>query len=187
MDIVESVIVEPIIVVPIDEQQQQHVCRVTEEYLQQASEIYAFDVRPVPVLFDLKGRAAGMYVVQNRHRCIRYNPWLFARYFEESLVSTVPHEVAHCVCDILYGLANIKPHGVEWQQVMRSLGAEPRATGRYDLAGIPVRRQQRFAYQCDCMLHQLSASRHYRIQRGNTVYSCRGCGQPLSIMSDVTE
>ncbi|MGD2055902.1 MAG: SprT-like domain-containing protein, partial [Gammaproteobacteria bacterium] len=129
--------------------------------------------------FDLQGRAAGMYRVREGRRWIRYNPWIFARHLEDSLGQTIPHEVAHYVTDILYGLANIRPHGVEWRAVMHALGAEPRATGRYDLEGIPVRGQRRFDYRCDCTTHRLSICRHNRVQRSERTYVCRYCKAPL--------
>lgn len=165
---------------PIAKQQQEQVCRATDACLRQAGKIYHYDFTPVPVRFDLRGRAAGMYRVQHGQRHIRYNPYIFSKYFDDSLVTTVPHEVAHYVTDMLYGLRNIRPHGVEWQEVMRSLGAEPRVTGQYDLQDLPVRRQRRFTYRCDCTTHLLSTCRHNRVHRGKAVYHCRRCGMALA-------
>jgi SprT protein len=135
--------------------------------------------QPIPVFFDLRGRAAGMYRVARREAIIRYNPYIFARYFEHGLQATVPHEVAHYITDRLYGLAHVRPHGKEWRGVMQALGAEPRATARFDLHGIPLRRQRRFAYRCDCSTHQLSTCRHKRIATGAMRYHCRSCGGEL--------
>jgi SprT protein len=58
---------------------------------------------------------------------------------------------------------------------MQALGASPRATGRYDLSGLPLRRQRRFTYRCGCQTHQLSTVRHNRVQRGEAIYLCRQC------------
>ena len=171
---------------PIDSQQQQQVIAATEVCIARAVERFQIALPPLPVLFDLSGRAAGMYRVQGGQRWIRYNPHLFAKYFRDNLAQTVPHEVAHYVCDGLHGLHNIRPHGQEWRRVMHALGAEPRATGDYDLAGIPQRRQRRFAYQCDCHdQHQLSAQRHNRIRRGEARYLCRVCGGALRMVGEV--
>ncbi|MGD8581085.1 MAG: SprT-like domain-containing protein, partial [Gammaproteobacteria bacterium] len=95
------------------------------------------------------------------------------------IVSTVPHEVAHYVVDVLYGVMNVRPHGAEWQKVMFSLGAEPSVTGNYDLSGIPVRRQRRHTYQCACTIHQISAVRHNKIRLGKARYFCRYCMAPI--------
>ncbi len=160
---------------PIDALQQRRVWEITQGCVGKAAEIYALELAPIEVRFDLRGSAAGMYRVRRADRCIRYNPWIFARYFEDSLAVTVPHEVAHYVTDCLYGLSRVRPHGTEWQAVMRALGASPRVSARYDLSGLPLRRQRRFAYRCGCSIHQLSACRHNRVQRGEAVYLCRNC------------
>ncbi len=55
----------------------------------------------VPVRFELQGRAAGMYRVHKGERVIRYNPYIFSKYFDDSLANTVPHEVAHYITDVL--------------------------------------------------------------------------------------
>lgn len=168
-----------VIIQPLDAQRQEQVRCATLDCLRQARQIFQFELDPVPVTFDLRGTAAGMYRVRGCERVIRYNPYIFAKHFADNLALTVPHEVAHYVTDRLYGLRNVRPHGAEWQAVMLSLGAEPRATGRYDLTGVPVRRQRRFSYRCDCSTHQLSARRHNKIRYGRANYLCRRCGSEV--------
>ena len=164
---------------PISLRHEQQVRSVTSEYIGLAGRLYNQEFSLIPILFDLKGRAAGMYRVDNRDRVIRYNPYIFAKYFEDNLITTVPHEVAHYVVDILYNASRVRPHGNEWQQVMLSLGAEPRATANYDLSGIPVRKQKRHTYQCACTMHLISAARHNKVLRGKAHYYCRNCKSAL--------
>ena len=164
------------LVKPINKEQQQLVCFATNNFLQTACELYETEFSDIPVSFDLKGRAAGMYRRYNNERSIRYNPYLFAKYFDDNLATTIPHEVAHYVTDILFGLSNIKPHGNEWRSVMQDFGVKPQVTGQYDLTGIPVKQQRRFDYQCGCTKHKLSTVRHNRIQKGKARYHCRYCG-----------
>ena len=165
---------------PINCQHEQQVRAATADFIRRASRIYTHDLPMIPILFDLKGRAAGMYRVHGSNRVIRYNPYLFAKYFNDNITTTVPHEVAHYVVDILYGAHRVRPHGAEWQQVMLALGTEPSVTGKYDLAGVPVRRQQRHSYQCACTTHHISTARHNKIQRGKARYYCRNCKSPLT-------
>lgn len=167
------------IIQPLDEQQHEQVRRATVDCLQQAGQMFQFSLGSVAVTFDLTGSAAGMYRVRGGERVIRYNPYIFAKYYANNLAVTVPHEVAHYVTDRLYGLRNIRPHGAEWKAVMRSLGADPRVTASYDLSGVPVRRQRRFSYCCECSTHQLSSCRHNKIQRGQSRYLCRRCGSAI--------
>ncbi len=167
---------------PIDDDQQQQVERTTTHYLKLAEESYNLSIAPIPIRFDLIGRAAGIYCVRGKQRYIRYNPYLFAKYFEDSLINTVPHEVAHYVIDLIYGVRRVRPHGKEWRAIVKSLGSTPRTTGTYNLEGIPTRRQRRFTYDCNCTNHQLSSCRHNRIRQGRTTYHCRHCNSALTFV-----
>lgn len=173
------------LIVPIDKEQRQQVITSTRDYVKWASSLFDYTFDPVAVRFDLRGRAAGMYMTRQGQRCIRYNPYIFAKNFHHSLNNTVPHEVAHYVTDILFGLRSIRPHGEEWKKVMRAFGiSRPRATGDYDLAGVPVRRQKRFKYACDCREHQLTSVRHNKVQHKKARYECRYCGTAVVFMGD---
>ncbi len=168
------------IITPIDREQEKLVIQATEACLQRARKIFRNNFNAIEVKFDLKGRAAGMYRVQRYRRVIRYNPYLFAKYFDHNMDTTIPHEIAHYVTDMLFGLMHIRPHGKEWQAVMRSLDAKPDVRGHYDLTGIPVRRQRRFRYQCACSEHEITTVRHHRMMCGEITYLCRSCQTELS-------
>lgn len=166
---------------PIDAAQRACVVTATQGWIARAGEIFHRDFPALPVLFDLRGRMAGMYRVVGERRVIRYNPWLFAKYPEDGMEVTVPHEVAHYVTDLVYGFARIRPHGQEWQTLMLAFGIDPRAAVRHqlDLSGIPVRTLRRHPYRCDCREHQLSGVRHARVLREAARYVCRRCGAEL--------
>lgn len=181
------------IIEPIDNGQQQQVVEEVQRYVRLASSHYRKPFGDIDVVFNLKGRAAGIYRVhyegtwfKSPRRQIRFNPWLFAKYAEDSWSNTIPHEVAHYIADCRYGLHNIKPHGSEWQSIMLDFGAEPTVRADYDLTGIPIRRTQRFTYQCGCREVALSTYRHKKIQQGTQVYQCRQCDQPLTL-ADASE
>jgi len=167
---------------PIGSSAQQQVVQQTLHFIQSAEKIFKQTFPPLPVHFDLPGRTAGMYKVVGRRGCIRYNPWIFAKYFEQNLSATVPHEVAHFVVDQVYGLRRVKPHGLEWQDVMAQFGADAGVTFDLNLDGIPQRRQGRHRYQCPCQTHNVSTTRHNRVQRSNCVYHCLRCRGPLIYM-----
>lgn len=163
------------IIEPIDPSQQSQVVSNTLHYIGVASKIFGRSFPDIPVSFKLTGRAAGMYHVQRRKRYIRYNPYIFAKYFADNLQNTVAHEVAHYIADMVYGIKNIKPHGREWQAIMRQFGVEAKVTCSYDLLGIPQRQHRRFAYQCLCRSHEISTRRHNMILRGQRRYHCPAC------------
>ena len=168
-----------VIIEPIDERHRALVRKVTADCIRQAEGIFDLAPETVPVQFDLRGNAAGMYRVRDHERLIRFNPYIFSKYFDNNMEVTIPHEVAHYVTDRLYGIGNVRPHGPEWKTVMAALGADARATARYDLTGIPVRRQRRFSYRCGCMTHQLTSCRHNRFMQGRVTYHCRNCGSAI--------
>jgi SprT protein len=167
------------IVKPINTQQQRQVIARTDHYLVMAADILQLDIDGIAVSFDLKGRAAGMYCVRQGNKWIRYNPYIFAKYFDDNLRHTVPHEVAHYVIDQVYGQQHVRPHGEEWQALMRSMCVEPRRTCNYDLQGVPLRQQNYHNYVCACASHQLTRRRHNRIVRDGIRYYCRKCKQAL--------
>jgi SprT protein len=189
-------------VIPISEAQQREVIEQTEHFIQRGAELFRHEFAVIPVAFDLRGRTAGMYKVTGRvkgwvwgkggskgsdkanSRQIRYNPWIFAKYYEENLTVTVPHEVAHYLVDCLYGLnrgglRGVRPHGVEWKAVMDAFGVDSSVTAKFDLVGIPSRQHQQFKYRCDCKIHQIGIRRHNKVLRGEANYLCRHCGDAL--------
>ncbi len=167
------------VIEPIGQEQQQRVIAQTREYLTRAAEILQREFTDIRVCFDLKGRAAGMYCIREDRRWIRYNPYIFAKYFDDNLQQTVPHEVAHYVIEQVYGHQTVRPHGREWQALMLSLGAEPERTCHYDLQGVPLRQQHYHGYACACSSYQLTRRRHNRIVRDGVRYYCRQCKQAL--------
>jgi SprT protein len=166
-------------VMSLETEQQEQVISATEACLYKASTELEYSFDPIPVLFDLKGKAAGMYKVNKSRRMIRYNPYIFARYYSENLATTVPHEVAHYIVDVLYGMRKTQPHGKEWKAMMNMFNADASVTCNFDLAGLPTRNYQRFDYSCSCKTHELTRIRHNRVLKGARYY-CRRCKQELS-------
>tara|TARA_R110002110_G_scaffold406421_1_gene626427 strand:- start:249812 stop:250438 length:627 start_codon:yes stop_codon:yes gene_type:complete len=173
------------VVEPINDLQQAQVKERTMHFIEAAQALFGREFKSVPVLFDLRGRSAGMFKVYGRERWIRYNPWIFAKYFDVNLRDTVPHEVAHFVVHELYGRRRVLPHGEEWQAVMAAFGADPGVTFDLDLSGIPQRRQNRHRYHCGCREHQVTTTRHNRIQSKAALYQCRSCGGTLRYAASV--
>jgi SprT protein len=167
------------VVSPIGQEQRAQVLAQTEHYIREAERIYHRPFDRIPVLFDLKGQTAGMFKLAGQRRWIRFNPWIFGKYFDENLRDTVPHEVAHYIAHEVYRGRTGKPHGPRWQRVMAHFGADPGVTFDLDLEGIPQRRQRTHPYHCGCQGHEVSTTRHNRILRGTGRYYCRACNGEL--------
>jgi SprT protein len=160
---------------PIGSAQRHQVEQRTEEYILFAERFFGRRFDRVPVLFDLKGRAAGMFKIIGKRRFIRYNPWIFAKYFDENLRNTVPHEVAHYIVYEVYPRRSTKPHGQAWKELMAEFGADAGVTFDLDLDGVPQRSQRTHRYYCGCQLHEVSTTRHNRVQRRRMRYHCCSC------------
>ncbi len=166
-------------VLPLSFSRQTQVEAETCRYIKLASDKLARQFDPVTVVFDLRGKSAGMYRINRNGNVIRYNPFLFEKYFHDNFTNTVPHEVAHYLADQVYGWKNIRPHGIEWKQMMQVLGANPSRTAKYNLDGIPIRNIRYFDYQCACKKHQISSRRHYKIIRRQADYFCNKCNSRI--------
>lgn len=175
----------PVIVQPLTADQQQQVIEETRTYIKQAVKLFDVKNADVEIVFNLKGRSAGMYRVKRnifRHkREIRYNPYIFSKYFDDNFKTTIPHEVAHYISDMIYGLHKIKPHGKEWKSIMHAFGVDAAVTANYDLTGIPLRYKTLFTYHCSCREHQLGTIRHNRIKNNRGQYYCNTCKQVLQL------
>ncbi len=168
----------------LSKQQTREIIEKTKHYVSLVADLYAVKLETPEIKFDIRGIAWGYFVRHGKRRWIRYNPGLFCRHYTEGLNETVPHEVAHYAVDVLFDGRRYKPHGSEWKAVMHGFGIDnPKATGNYDISGLAVRRQHRYAYRCGCRQHQLTSTRHYRILRGQR-YFCRGCGEVLENEND---
>lgn len=163
--------------------QQQQVIDKTTFYIDQANQLLDLKLAEIPVRFDLRGKSSGMFVYRrsgrNSEYWIRYNPIIFAHYFDHALQHTVGHEVAHYVAYVLSRGRKIRPHGKEWAEVMALFQLPAEVTSRYDISELPLRQQRRHRYACGCREHQLTTTRHNKILRGAAIYSCQLCHQPL--------
>ena len=80
---------------PITGEQELEVRDHSLRYIALAEEVFERRFERIPVHFDLRGRAAGMFKVDGSGRWVRFNPWIFSKYYAENLGETVPLEIAH--------------------------------------------------------------------------------------------
>lgn len=162
---------------------QKEVERLTRQLLNSAGDHYGKNPGKVEIKFDLTGKAAGMALFPHRATSIiRFNALLLIENREDFLKRTVPHEVAHVIARNIFG-KKIKPHGVEWKQVMKLFGAEASRCHSYDVSRSTRRTLKRFSYHCECRTHELSSIRHNRVLQGQR-YHCVKCSRPLRQSND---
>ncbi|WP_084286392.1 SprT-like domain-containing protein [Halomonas halodenitrificans] len=126
------------------------------------------------VWLDLRGRSAGQ--AHFGRGGLRFNPVLYAENRVDFLVEVVPHEMAHWLVHHLEDGRRARPHGREWQTVMRRLfGLEPRTTHRFDVERASP---SPYRYACSCREHGFTPHRHALALRGR-IYRCRHCAHTL--------
>ena len=152
---------------------QDAITEAVNKYCELSKEIHDITVTP-KIEFTLRGRSTNAWA----------KPWLNLLNFnlgaanmdlERYVATTVPHEVAHLIAPKLHS-HDIKPHGIEWKNVMRSFGVKPERCNSYGQAG--AHRQTRHPWHCACHQHDLSTTVHKRMVRGQ-VRRCRACKQKL--------
>ncbi len=129
---------------------------------------------PLPsVNYRQRGTSAGSAWPQQWE--IRLNPVLLLENGHSFIAEVIPHELAHLLVYRQFG--RVAPHGKAWRWMMAEiLDAEPRRTHRFTVDSV---RGPTFPYRCRCQLHQLTLRRHNRVQRGESRYQCRQCGETL--------
>ena len=148
------------------------ITRVTEA-LERCRQVYPQLPEP-GVWFDLKGASAGQAHLGRGG--LRFNPVLLSANRQAFFDDVIPHEMAHWLVFHLHGGARLKPHGREWQTVMRDLfGLVPRTTHRFDTK---VAQPRPYAYRCGCQTHYFTPRRHSLAAKGRG-YRCRHCGKVL--------
>ncbi|OLO03147.1 metallopeptidase [Salinicola socius] len=128
------------------------------------------------IWFDLRGRSAGQAHYQRGG--LRFNRTLLRENRQAFMDEIVPHEMAHWLVFHLEDGAKARPHGHEWQSVMRKLyGLTPVTTHRFDVTRASP---APYCYRCRCeTLHRFTGRRHAQVSKGMR-YRCRHCRATLT-------
>lgn len=177
------------------QQKKDAIRRRVVQCIRAAEEHYEMKFPLHRVLFDLRGVVAGQAQYRrNRYdgslTCsVRFNSHFVENNFDDMLLETAAHEVAHVIVRHLQRSPRYtmqydgKPHGKLWKHVMRKvLDTEPSRTHNYD-----VSHARPFIYTCGCVGKQFNLSKiiHNKMLRGQRRY-CKTCNDDLSF-SHITE
>lgn len=146
-----------------------------EACYQQAEAFFKRTFRRPQVSLRLRGQKAGVAHLQEN--LLRFNAQLYRDNREHFLKQTVAHEVAHLVAHQLFG-PRIKPHGEEWQSIMRGVYQLP--ADRCHHYEVQRRPGTRYLYRCACPDGEFpfTAQRHTLVGKGRR-YLCRRCKSTL--------
>lgn len=151
-----------------------------DECMQIIKAKYKVDMPQPTIQFDLKGTSAG--TADYRKWVIQINPVFLKNNFEDMLYETVPHELAHLATHVIYPEAHKRtwntkrrPHGAEWQSIMRSMGVEPQRTHNYDLTDVIKPKAGSVFIQCSACKRKfvLGAKRAERFKEVPHAFKCK--------------
>lgn len=177
--------------------------RVVEK-LQQGISIlerhYSVHIDFPDVKYNVVGTTAGY--ARFKDWLIRLNPTLLVNQPDKFIERTVPHELAHLVCNLVYPEAHERKkigtrwkrdvHGEKWQEIMTVLGVEDIARcHQYDVAeaAIHARTKTKYEYRCvnvNCAhTYVIGPKVHAHIQDGNKKnYHCAKCKSSIKLHTE---
>lgn len=168
----------------LTQEQRTEAVRRVEHFVEKANALYGKQM-PVPVVhFDLKGTTAGQAFSHHR---IRLNEGLMVDHWDDFINDTIPHEVAHCVVNFVFG-AEVRltrrgkrqriSHGEKWKSVMRAFGVDANRTHDMDVSKVRQARRTKtkYEYRCNCCGKSIPVGPKYHkdIQNGRPL-SHKGC------------
>ena len=133
------------------------------------------------VTYDVRGKVAGY--ANSIHNKVRFNYVLLMENGQTFIDRTVRHEMAHIICDKVYGHlvsrnGRRQAHGKHWKSVMRVLGGDPSRCHSYDVSNTRVRRTTKYVYVCANCGTEVTMGKQRHMKQ--TLYGCyhhRGCGK----------
>jgi SprT protein len=104
---------------------------------------------------------------------IKVNAKLATENFDEYVYQTIPHEFAHLVAYRQYG-GSIKPHGKEWQEIMKFFGLKPIRCHQYVISAYE---RCPYEWRCKCRSFFFSLRKHKRyLHEGKLAkWTCQKC------------
>lgn len=137
-----------------------------------ASDKLSLRLKYPKITYDLKGQVAGQAWYSDNK--LRLNPIALKNYRDDFIKQTVGHEVAHLIAFRKHG-AYIKPHGLEWKNVMRLFRLPPNRCHTYDLP--KARNVVRKLYSCNGCGAETGVTqyKHNRWMRGEISFRCKRC------------
>jgi predicted SprT family Zn-dependent metalloprotease len=146
-----------------------------EACLARAGKLYDLEMQmgTVDVRIDIKGyRMAGQAIRKGYQFSLRFHPDAVFRHYDEMVKDTIPHEVAHTVCQMRPDLGSQHDHG--WKAVCRALGGDDSRTHNMTFGHRPVKLEYWYRTSNGNRVNA-GPQRHAKIQRGKW-YSVSGCG-----------
>ena len=130
-------------------------------------------MKNVQIRMDIRGyRCAGQAIKKGFQFSLRFHPDAIEKHYDDMVANTIPHEVAHTVCQMLPRLG--KNHDAGWKRVCRALGGDDSRTHDMTFGEKPQRTQHWYKTSTGHLL-DVGPQRHRKLQSGHG-YRVRGQG-----------
>lgn len=146
--------------------------------LEKAGKMYGLEeqMARVDIRIDIGGhRTAGQAGYKGGYHYVRFHPDAVAKYYDEMVKDTIPHEVAHVVCHMNPTLG--RNHNAGWKRVCRSLGGDDSRCHTMEFGNKPKREECWYRTTTGDLV-DVGPIRHARLQKNTWVtYRARGMGR----------
>lgn len=115
------------------------------------------------------------YLGKDEKFIFSFNKYIYKQVGFNEFKDTIVHEFAHAVTNCKYPYA--KPHGSEWKNVMRSLGAKNISARSKKFLNIKRKPSDKEVF-CKCSTHIISTRMYNSIKNGER-YICKKCSSLL--------
>lgn len=151
------------------------------DQLRKAFELFdigEIDYSDVLVDCNIRGGVAGRAGIDRQgNHYLHFNPEAIELYLDEMVKDTIPHEIAHTLCQIRPRLG--RNHNAGWKRVCRALGGDDARTHTMKLT--PGRVTNYYEYEVNGRVINIGPKRHAKIQRGYNGYTLKGTGRTKAI------
>lgn len=146
--------------------------------LEKAGKMYGLEeeMARVDIRIDIRGhRVAGQAGRKHGQFFLRFHPDAIAKYYEDMVENTIPHEIAHLVCFMRPDLG--KNHDSGWKRVCRALGGDDSRCHSMEFGEKPKRKECWYRTTTGDLV-DIGPIRHAKLQKNPYLtYRARGKGR----------
>lgn len=182
----------------LSQETRQKISLYTQDWIKRARAMYQLELEkkgydrlpPISIDFNKRGNAAASVIIDRNGNgkptaiTVSYNPYFFDKDPNTFYYETIPHEIAHVIVAVLYD--DVKPHGMEWQGVMKRFGIKPKEFTDTVVDNVPDKKRHLYMYKCIGCGHKRVLGEREHKQAERKGITCENCGEPMFLEKKTT-
>lgn len=136
------------------------------------------------IKYDLNSRRTlGMFCKIGKEKYFRFNKKII-EINKEKYLSVVEHEFGHLIVSIIHKKEKVLPHGKEWKEVMRALGAKEigATTKEFKEEVKEAYKGNLIECECKCQKHYLTKAKVNKMVLENVKFKCVKCDKEVKVI-----